>query len=201
MQTTHRLLSAIALTCLSASSFAVTTVYTTPASFSAQVAPGAYTETFTGLANPPAGSVAFSGGAFSYAASAPGDIYLAGGFLGASQINTALTINFTSGNVKAIGANFYSTDLNDAFQAVSVTLTLSDATTVTFTPTSIANSFRGFTSTAFITSLVMSAPGQSLYAGLDNFTVGTTVAVPEPGSWLLMGLGLAALGVYRRRSV
>lgn len=195
-----RYLSATSLAFLSASALAATTVYTTSASFLAQVAAGGYTEAFTGLANPPSGPVSFAGGVFAYSAAAPSDIYLAGGFLGTNQIDEALTISFTSGNVTAVGGNFFSTDINDAFQSVPVTLTLSDGTTRTFTPTSVADSYRGFTSTATIASLTIGKPGQSLYAGLDNLTVGKVVAVPEPASWALMGLGMAAFLVARRRN-
>jgi len=200
MHSAQRLLVAVGMAALSASPFAATTVYTSSASFMANVAPGAYTESFTGLSNPPVGPVTFSGSGFSYSASAPPDgIYLEGGFLGASQINQALTVTFTSGNVTAVGGNFYATNIADAFQSVAVTLTLSDSTSVTFTPSSLSDSYRGFTSNLTITSLTMSAPGGSLYAGLDNLTVGVT-AVPEPASWALMGLGVAGLLVARRRT-
>lgn len=197
MQPAYRILPAFALAFLSASSFAATTVYTSSASFLSQIAPGfSYTQNFDGLSDPVPGPVVFSGGTFAYAASAPSDIYLAGGFLGTSQINEALTINFTSGNITAVGANFYATNISDAFQSVSVTITLGDGTVETFTPTSIANSYRGFTSTQLITSLVISGPGASLYAGLDNLTVG---AVPEPDRLALLGLGLAGLLLVARR--
>lgn len=197
MQPAYRLLSAVALAALSASSIASTTVYTSSSAFLAQVAPGYYTEAFTGMSNPPEGAMTFSGGGFSYSAFAPSDLYLAGGFLGTSQISEALTITFTSGNVSSVGGNFFMTDFNDNFQSVSVTVTLSDGTVQSFTPTTLADSFRGFVSTTPISSLVISAPGASLYAGLDNFTVGVS-AVPEPAAWLLMGLGVAGLLVRRR---
>jgi hypothetical protein len=197
MQTAHKLLSAVTLALLSASSFAVTTVYTSSASFLAQVAAGSYTQNFNGLVDPPAGPVAFSGGGFGYSASAPSSIYLAGGFLGTSLPNEALTLTFTSGSIRAIGANFYATNISDAFQAVALTINLSDGTAYTFTPTTLTDSYRGFVSTVAITSLVISAPGVSLYAGLDNLTVGT---VPEPAGWALMGLGLAGVLAARRRT-
>jgi PEP-CTERM motif len=201
MRSAHQLLSALTLACLSASAFASTTIYTSSASFLAQVAPGAYTETFTGLIDPPPGPAPFSGSGFSYAASAPNDIYLAGGFLGTSSADEALTISFGSGNVKAVGANFFATNLSDAFQSVSVKITLSDGTVETFTPSTLATSYRGFVSTVAISSLVISKPGASLYAGLDNLTVGTVAVVPEPASWALMGLGMFGLLLARRHTV
>ncbi len=199
MQFAYRLLSAAALAVLSASSFAVTTVYSSSGSFLANVAPGSYTETFTGLSSPAPGPAPFSGGGFAYAVSAPNDLYANGDFLGTNLPNEALTVTFTSGNVTAVGGNFYITNISDAFQPLLVKLTLSDGTTANFTPTSVSDSYRGFTSNVTVTSLVVSAPGASLYAGLDNLTVGVTV-VPEPGTWLLMGFGVAGLLAARRRA-
>ena len=78
--------------------------------------------------------------------------------------------------------------------------TLSDGTFEAFTPTSFATAYRGFVSDLAITSLVIGGPGQSLYAGLDNLTVGAA-AVPEPASWALVGLALAGIAASRRRTV
>jgi hypothetical protein len=203
MQPAHHLLSAVALAVLSTSSFASATVYTSSASFLTRVAPGYYTEDFNSLTNPLPDPLPFSGGAFAYTASSPpfglysSDV-TTGFFLGTSQEDEDLTITFTSGNVNAVGANFFASNISDAFQQVSITITLSDGTVETFTPTSAADSYRGFTSDVAFTSLVISGPGTSLYAGLDNLTVGT--AVPEPTSWALAGLALAALVASRRRS-
>lgn len=199
MHLAHRFLSATALAVLSASALASTTTFTSSSLFQSHVAAGAYTEGFNGSGLPPAGEVAFSGGAFSYKVFAPSNLYGGTGFLGTSQIDEALTITFTSGNVTAFGGNFFTTDINDDFQSVEVILTLSDGTVETFLPTSFADSYRGFTSDLAITSLTISAPGQSLYAGLDNLTVGMTV--PEPTSLLLVGLGFAGLVAARRRKV
>jgi len=198
MQTAHRLISAAVLAVLAAPSFADTTTYTDSAAFMASLGGSSYTETFTGLASPD-GAAAFSGSGFSYTVSAASGLYATGDFLGTSQIDEALTINFTSGNVKAVGGNFFVTNISDAFQSVSVKLTLSDGTIAMFTPSSINDSFRGFSSTQTISSLTFSAPGVSMYATVDNLTVGTVTAVPEPASWALMGLGLAGMGAIARR--
>lgn len=197
MNSIRQLTTALALGVMSVSAFAASTVYTSSSSFLAQVAPGAYTESFNGLATPAAGAAVFSGGGFSYSLFAPSDLYASGDFIGTSQINEALTISFLGSNVYAVGGNFFATNISDAFQAVQISLSLSDGTTVSFTPTSLVDSYRGFVSTTAITSLTISAPGQSLYAGLDNLTV--AAAVPEPASMLLAGLGIVGVIAATRR--
>ena len=174
--------------------------FTSSASFLASVSAGSYTNDFNGLVNPPPGPVLFAGNGFAYSAFAASDIYLAGGFLGTNQVNETLTITFTGSSVTAVGANFYATDISDVFQSVAMTITLSDGTIETFTPTSVANSYRGFVSQGpVITSLVLSGAGASVYAGLDNLTVGTNI--PEPASWSLAVLAMAGLFAARRRAV
>ncbi|MDT9001668.1 PEP-CTERM sorting domain-containing protein [Paucibacter sp. APW11] len=185
---------------MSVSSFASPTIYVARSDFLTHLAPSSYTESFDGLGNGPSGAQTFGTGPFAFTAFAPSDLYLAGGFLGTSQINEALTVTFGAG-VKAFGADFFTTDLNDAFQSVLVTLSLSDGSTTSFTPTSLADSFRGFVSTVDISSFTISGPGSSLYASLDNLTVGTAGnTVPEPGSLALVGLAAAGLFATRRRA-
>ena len=200
MKTAHALFSATFLTLVSASSFAGSTIYTSSADFLSHVAAGSYTENFDSLGLIPLGQLDFNSGAYSYSVSAPGSLYASGEFLGTNLPDEALTINFNGANVTAVGSNFYAVNLSDAFHAVSLTLTLSYGTVTSFTPTSVTDSYRGFSSNIAITSLVISGPGTSLYAGIDNLTVGVT-AVPEPSSWALMGLGLAGLSLARRRLV
>lgn len=203
MKIAYHLISAAALALLSTStSFAASTVYTSSDSFLSSIADGAYTENFDGLVNGmmPIGETWFARAYFAYTLSAPSNLYASGAFVSTSQIDEALTITFKSGNVTAVGSNFYATNLSDEFQPVKMTITLSDGTVTEFTPTSVLDSYRGFTSDVTINSLVISGPGASLYAGIDNLTVGVS-AVPEPGSWGLMGLGLAGLLLARRRLV
>lgn len=207
MKPVHHLLSAVALAALSASTLAATSTYTTSGAFLANVQPGFYTEDFTSLGRPgPSSPIAFSSGGFTYTISAPGDLY-ANGFLGTNTEYDQLTIDFTSGNVTAVGANFYATIFGDAFFQAEMNIGLSDGTNVSFTPSSVNDSYRGFTSDIAITSLKLTVSNvsfNSLYAGLDNLTVGTTTRdnpIPEPTSVLLAGLALAGLLVARRRTV
>ena len=197
MKSVHFAVAAVALAAASVAS-AQSTTYTSSAAFLPNVAAGSYTEGFAGsIAFSGEDSFDFSGGAFAYTVSAPGALYGNGTFIGTSLPDEELTIAFTGAPVTALGGNFYVTNFSDAFQPVSVTLTLSDGTVTSFTPTSVADSYRGFTSAVAITSLVISAPGASLYAGMDNLTVGS--AVPEPTSYMLFALGLGGLLLARRR--
>lgn len=194
MKNAPRLAATIALVASALPALAGVTTYTSSAQFLAALAPGAYTETFT--LPPVVPPSAYSNGVFGYTVSAPNGLFTLGTDVGTNQENEALTIDFTSGNVHAVGGNFYATDINPDFQSVLMMITLSTGDTETWTPASLADSFRGFTSDALITSLVIGAPGQSLYATVDNLIVGT---VPEPQSWALAGVALAALFVRRRR--
>jgi PEP-CTERM motif len=203
VQLIQRILPALAAVAFSASAFAAPVLYTSSAAFLAQLAPGAYTETFTGMSNPAGTSENFSGSGFSYTASSvPFGLYLEGGFLGANQVDESVTLTFGA-NVYAIGANFFATDIADDFQVAAMTILLSDGSVTTFTPTSLGDSYRGFVSDVAITSLTLTAGpnNRGFYAGLDDLTVGAVPQqLPEPASLALAGLALAGLAAVRRRS-
>ena len=177
----------------SAAASAQTTTFTSAATFLANVAPGSYTEGFGDPSFSGDPSASFSGGAFAYTVSAPGGLYGSSTFLGTNLPSEALTITFTGAPVTAVGGNFWATNISDTFQATPITLSLSNGTTTTFTPISeTSGSFRGFTSSLAITSLTIVSTA-AVYAGMDNFTVGAVAAIPEPGTWLLMALGVGGL--------
>ena len=203
MQFVPRLITAFAIAATSASTLAASTVYTSSSSFLSLLTPGAYTETFTGLTSPSGSDPAvFTGSGFTYSAvSLPTGLYLDDGALAANQVDQTIVLSFGPG-INAIGGNFFSTNISSAFQASSVTIALSDGTTTTFTATVAGDSYRGFVSDVAITSLTLTVPTQqSLYASIDNLTVGAAVAVPvpEPASFALFGLGLAGLAAVARR--
>lgn len=199
MRSASHALSAVALALLATPVLADTTVYTSSSGFLSQLNAGYYTETFDGLEAVPAG---FSGGDFSYTLATAGGAFASGDYIGGSFPDEGLTINFTGGNVNAIGGNFFATNIGGDFLGLSVTVSLSDGSVVSFLPTSQTDSFRGFVSTATITSLTLSVtqPGSLLYpyVNLDNLTVGVS-PVPEPASAALFGLGSALLWASRRR--
>ena len=193
------------LSAVSAQKVSAATVFTSSASFlsNVQPSPGSYTEGFNveEFGNFASG-LEFSSNGFTYNVVAAGpeplDIYQSGDFIATEATNEVLTINFTSGNVTAVGGNFYLTNVAEQTVVASVTLTLSDSTTVSFSSATSAE-YRGFVSTGpFITSLVMSAPGVNLRNSIDNLTVGARI-IPEPASVLSMCSGFLLLLQRRRR--
>jgi hypothetical protein len=116
-----------------------------------------------------------------------------------------LTLNFTSGNVTAIGGDFFLTDFYGNARGGSFSLTMNDGTTQTFTDVG-ADNFFGYVSSTPITSLTFVPPGPyNSWAAIDNIYVGQGAAVsqtPEtstPGL-LLGGLSLIGALKFRRSS-
>lgn len=185
---------------------AQTTIHTSLASFQASTSGPLYTETFPFVAS--ALSFNFSSLGYAYTVTAPPTEFVyraapSGSFIGNSNVDHSLLFTFTSGNVTAIGGNFFNTNAGDSFISGAVNISLSDGTTLSFTSNSIAD-FRGFTTTGpAITSLLIAAPGvPGRFNSVDNLVIGTaSTVVPEPSTYLLMATGLAGLfGVARRKN-
>jgi hypothetical protein len=195
---------------------AATQVVTSDSTFISDLASGYYLNTFSGLTTGvqlPA-SIAFSGGSgpFSYTAN---DLTSFGLFsipgVGTAEYLTTygngadLGFTFLSGNVTAVGGNFFSTDTDGELTGDSITLLLSDGTTTTITSSSLS-SFVGFLSPGvFITSLDISPGTASDYATVANFYVGDYQApngggtTPEPATFGLLAGALSAGGLLRKR--
>ncbi|HMO36211.1 MAG TPA: PEP-CTERM sorting domain-containing protein [Gemmatales bacterium] len=185
---------------------AQSTIYTSAASFLPLVAPGSYTETFTGNSGNFDNGLTFSFNGFTYTIDAgPGlePIFRDGLIIGNTFDNEAFTFTFTSNNVTAIGGNFVITDVSGNPLIATISITLSDGTNTTYTTNGELDEYRGFISPGpVITSLTLAAPGAANFNTVDNFTVGVS-AVPEPATIVLSGMCLLVFFGYwyRRRHV
>ncbi len=128
---------------------------------------------------------------------APTGIYNSGSFYGANVPADAVTLTL-GGGVRAVGGQWFQTNISDVFQGNPVTLTFSDGFTTTWTPANAAE-FRGYVSGTVLTSVVVSAGGViggvGNYASMDNVVVSS---VPEPATMTALALGAAAM--LRRRN-
>lgn len=177
------------------------TVYTDSASFLDDVVPGLYFNDFTGVPTGSQPSLNFSGNGFAYTVSAAGpgsnNLFNDTGLISLDSAADSIVVTFTSGNVTAVGGNFWSTDINFQPRAAEVVIELGDGTIVSFNSTSSAD-FRGFTSNDLITSISITAIDPlsgPAWATMDNLYVGQLV--PAPGAMALLGLG--GLAAARRR--
>jgi hypothetical protein len=204
------------LLCAAGASHAAITVYTSLSTFTAASSnPG--TDSFstlssTGSITSPVVRTTGIGAAYGYTATATLSAGGASTFYGVGTAGDPwLSTNnptdkitfstFTGGTIRAIGGNFFGSDINGAYFSGNVTLVATDSLGATSTQTITAaavTSFMGFTSTGNITSLVVSTPG-TVFPTADNLVLAQAAAVPEAGTWALMLAGLATLGAVKRR--
>lgn len=181
-----------------------TVQYTSSTEFLAQVAPGAFTETFGQADYSVPQTVNFSNGVYGYSAFAQAGLWFNGAAMTTSAGVDSLVITFTGAPVTAIGGNFYNTNNFDVFIATTIVVALSDGTSLAFAPASVADSYRGFVSDVAIASITLSTLQNTHFAGVDNFTIGSAILdapgeVPEPASLALLGAGLLGAAAARRR--
>lgn len=196
---------------------AAITIHTSLASFNAATSAQG-TDTYNNLlpGAPLAESLNRSAGAYTYtvsdslsvlySAGSTGDVWLSND----SNAGTITFNNFSAG-VRGIGANFFGSDVNGAFAAspLGLTITATDASgTVTQTIfNATQTTFLGFTSTGALTQLTIRAtvPESSYWATVNNLVLGQAAVaqgVPEPATWAMMMVGFGLLGgAMRRRSV
>lgn len=120
------------------------------------------------------------------------------GKLRTTYFDDALTINFASGMVFAVGGTFFNTAPGGSVMAGSlIQITLADGSS--YVSSSSVSNFAGFVSTAGAISSITIAPafadpGQELHASVGSMVL---AGVPAPGSVAL--LGAAGLIARRRR--
>jgi MYXO-CTERM domain-containing protein len=177
------------------------TVYTDSASFLADLAPGFYTNGFDDVSSGPSPDLTYSQNGFAYnvgtQVGAVSGLFNDFGVISTDNAGDSISVDFTSGNVFAVGGNFWATDIAVLPTGTDIVISLSDGTSVSYTSTGPSD-FRGFISDVAITNLTIDAPDglSPFWATMDNLTVGQ--AIPTPGAVALLGVaGLA--GVRRRR--
>lgn len=112
----------------------------------------------------------------------------------------ALVVNFETSSITAVGAQFFTTDHAGEPTPGSVTLYLSDGTSITVSNDSkdLGHVFRGFFSDvpiAWLKVCVTGTPDALQWPSISRLYVGT--AIPEPGTYALVMWGLVAVILER----
>ncbi len=176
-------------------------VFTDSASFMASLLGPSYTEGFDSVGPGVSGPLDFDDGTFAYTIAPVGgnsdSLFNDPGVISTDNTFDGIQVTFTSGNVTAVGGNFWSTDIAVLPFTADVTINLSDGQSVTFTSTS-SSDYRGFTSDVIIDSIEIFADDSfgNAWSTMDNLTVGR--AIPTPGAIAVLGLGGVLAGRRRR---
>ena len=124
--------------------------------------------------------------------------------LSTSNSADAITFSDFTGGVGAVGGNFFTTNVDGAFESGDIIVTYTDASgarsTTLRAPT--PSSFFGVVSLSRkISSLSVSAvqpANDFLFPAIDNLTLAQTI-VPEPETYALLTTGLLGIGFAARR--
>jgi hypothetical protein len=175
-------------------------VYTDEASFLGNVGAGYSFNAFDDVVGGLASSLSYSLNGFAYDITAVGsnsDLFNDVGLVSTNVASDAILVTFTSGNVTAVGGNFWSSDIWVEPLQATVVITLSDGTVIDFESTG-ASDFRGFTSDTLITSIQIDAVDgfDVAWSTMDNLYVGVAVVPLPPAAWAGLGL-LGAIGGVR----
>jgi len=204
------LATAALLACCGASNAAVT-LYTSQASFLADVE-SIGVDTFAGfsITGTTPSPLTRNAGSYSYTASVSTTSFFGAGtvadpWLSTNTATDTITFDGFSGSASAIGGLFFGSDISGSFALGDITLTATDSLGATLTSTVInatTSSFVGFATNGTLTSLTVTSvqPGTGfLWPTVDNLTLATVTPVPEPETYALMLLGLGAVAAVARR--
>jgi hypothetical protein len=201
-------LAAAALLCTAGLAHADITASTSLASFLAATG-GGNTDNFADLTiNTGLGTNTLSraAGSFGYTASTQTEFFVVpvASAIALSTGTYSDTISFAgfTGSVRALGANFYGTNVLGEVAGGALTVVATDINGLVMTQSltgGSASGFLGFISDAPLASVVLSmtTSNTNVWATVDNVVLS---AVPEAGTWLMALLGGAAvLRIVRRR--
>lgn len=203
-----RRLAAAALLCAAGVAHADITALTSLAAFQS-ASGGASTDSFADLTintNLGATTVTRQAGAFDYTLTTQTDFFVvpvaSAIALSTGTYSDSISLGSFSSPVRAVGANFYGTNVLGEVTAGALTVVATDINGLVKSQTltgGSASGFLGFISDVPLASVVvsMSTPNTNVWATLDNVSVS---AVPEAGTWLMAMLGgVAVLRFARRR--
>jgi hypothetical protein len=206
-----RIVAFVGLLCASFSLLpAAVNVYTTRTLFEDQLSPD-YFQNFDAYAASPvsAPSATFSGNGLSFTVSTNFGSGNGGGLsANLGLVRTALSsdslVITPVAPTTGIGGNFFFTDASSAFQSatINITISFSDNSTNTFRIAIPAvTAYRGFVvdDGRLITQLRFFPGSATRFATVDNVSVGSFAAIPEPSTFTAMLAGFALLTAVNSR--